>query len=263
MAKASTRLAAKVKPKDWIGYAEIVVEAVVGGKGQRRRAAQHEQQAEGGENRLAFQLLAGARAAHQRQHQEAVDQPIGGESQRHRERQAENRIDAEQRVHKESGEGRAHQELAISEVHDARHAVLQIEADRDERVEPAQDHAAENDFDQRHAATRRRSGRPGARGWPVATGSLRPLQRAAPAAHHAGLGKIAGFAPGISAGATPTNWPFCHCPAPHWFSRMWVFRSIGPETVSHGPPLTMVSSTFLRSSVPAFSIACSRICRLA
>src|SRR4029453_15957745 len=75
--------------------------------------------------------------------------------------------------------------------------------------------------------------------------------------HHAGLGKTTGFAPARSLGATPTNSPFCHWPTPNCLPRMWVLRSIGPTMVWYGPPLTIVSSTFLRSTVRSFSVACS------
>src|SRR5215475_10024753 len=73
--------------------------------------------------------------------------------------------------------------------------------------------------------------------------------------YQAGLGKTMGFAPARSLGDTPTNWPFCHWPTPHCRPRTWSFRSTGPTMVGHGPALAIVSRTFLRLSVPAFSIA--------
>ena len=53
-----------------------------------------------------------------------------------------------EREHPEGGERRRHQELAIGQIEDAGDAVLQIEADGDQGVEAAGDHAAQNDFDQ-------------------------------------------------------------------------------------------------------------------
>ena len=53
-----------------------------------------------------------------------------------------------EREHPEGGERRCHQEFAIGQIEDAGDAVLQIKADRDQRVETAGDHAAQNDFDQ-------------------------------------------------------------------------------------------------------------------
>jgi hypothetical protein len=114
--------------------AEVVVEPVVGAEGERRGAAQHEQQAESGEDGLALKLLTRARAAHERRHQQAIDEPVGAEGHRHRQDHAQDRIDAEKREHQECGERRAHQKLPVGEIHDARHAVLQIEADGDERI---------------------------------------------------------------------------------------------------------------------------------
>jgi hypothetical protein len=113
-------------------------------------AAPHEQQAEGGEDGFAFELVARARATNQRRHQQAIDEPVGAEGHGHRQDHSQDRIDAEEREHPERGERSAHQKLAVGEVHDARHAVLQVEADGDEGVEPAQDHAAQDDFDRRH-----------------------------------------------------------------------------------------------------------------
>ena len=49
---------------------EIVVEAVVRREGELRRALEHEQQAEGGEDGAALEVVAGAGAPHQRQHQQ-------------------------------------------------------------------------------------------------------------------------------------------------------------------------------------------------
>ena len=52
--------------------------------------------------------------------------------------------------HPEGRERRRHQELAVGEIEDAGDAVLQIEADRDQGVDAAENHAAQNDFEEMH-----------------------------------------------------------------------------------------------------------------
>jgi hypothetical protein len=115
----------------------------------------HEQQSEGCENGLALELIAGAGAARQRSHEDAVDEPVRPERRRDRQRHAQNRVDAEEGEHPERRKSGGHQKLAIGEIHDARHSILQVESHGDERVQAAQNDAAEYDFDHRHVRRRR------------------------------------------------------------------------------------------------------------
>ena len=90
-------------------------------------------------------------AAHQRQHQHAIDQPVGREGHRHRQHHAEDRIDPPEREHPEGGERRRHQKFAIGEIEDAGDAVLQIEADRDQRIHAAEHKPTDEDIEQDHS----------------------------------------------------------------------------------------------------------------
>jgi hypothetical protein len=127
---------------------EIIVETVVRRERELRRALEHEQQSEGRQDSVALEVVAGARSADQRQHEKAIDQPIGAERHRHGQQHAKDRIDGCEREHPECGKRRGHEKFAVGEIEDAGDAVLQIEADRDQGVEATKDHAAQNDFDQ-------------------------------------------------------------------------------------------------------------------
>jgi hypothetical protein len=144
-------------------YGEVGVREIRPAEDHQQHALHDEQQAEGGENAVHLQRAGIGRATHQRHHRDAVHQPVDGEARGHGDGECCDRVHArhgEQHIGREAG---GDGELAVGQVHDARDAVLQREADGDQRVDAAEHQARQHDVEQEHAV------RPGARrAWGIA-----------------------------------------------------------------------------------------------
>ena len=125
-------------------------------------------------------------------HDQADDHERREHQRRHRQRRP-----AEARVAEPGGEGAEHQELAMRDVEDAHQPVLQVQAERDQRVDAAGDQAGGDQLDPRP----RRHG-------------LVPVggERAGPARPTYFQAGLFGFsaAVAIAFGQTTSNSPFCH-----------------------------------------------------
>ena len=134
------------------GRRQEAVAAQIAAPVHQRQALEHEEQAEGDEHDVGVERVLVRRAADQRDHQVLVDQPVDREGDRHADEQAQQRIELPQHDREEGGERAAHEELAVGEIQNARHAVLQVQAERDQPVHPAEEQAVEEDFEQDHAS---------------------------------------------------------------------------------------------------------------
>ena len=117
-----------------------------------------------------------------------------------RHRQEPERARSRRRAQRVGQVGTDHQELAVRDVHDAEQPVLQIETDRDQRVDTAGDEAGDREVREERY-------------------------------FHAGFGKT-GAAVARSLGHTTSNSPFSHwpiVPGVVMFSLPW--KRIGPTTV--------------------------------
>ena len=135
------------------GNAQIAVGAVGAGPGDERDTLQHEQQAEGGEDRVDLALALVLGTAEKRMQHVREEQPAQAERQGRPDEKREHRRQAQQREAPEGSVARQHQELAVGEVEDASYAVLQVEPDRDQRIDAPDHQAREQEIEQHHVAS--------------------------------------------------------------------------------------------------------------
>ena len=83
----------------------------------------------------------------QRQQQEAIDQPVAGERYGYADQQPEQRIYVVEGEGEERGKCAGREELSVGEVQHAGDAVLEIEAEGDQAVHPAEDKAVQHHFE--------------------------------------------------------------------------------------------------------------------
>ena len=99
------------------------------------------------EHHVAIEGILVRRAPDQRQKQKAIDHPIAGKGSRDADEQAEQRVDVVEGEREEGSECPGGEELSVGEVQHAGDAVLQIEAERDQAVHPAEDEAVQHYFE--------------------------------------------------------------------------------------------------------------------
>ena len=97
---------------------------------------------------LAFAGVGGA--FQKRMQHEAKQHPARGKGDRRADQHGEQRRRPQPIECEEGAEARQHQELAVGEVQHTRYAVLQIEADRDQRIDAADDQAREQEIEHYH-----------------------------------------------------------------------------------------------------------------
>jgi len=132
---------------------EIRIGAVGAGPQHQRHALQHEQEAEGRDDRIDFALALIARARKQGVQHIHEEKPARGECRGYPEHERDERRRGDQRESPERGIARKHQEFAIGEIEYARDAVLEIQADRDQRVDAADHEARDHEIEEQSHAT--------------------------------------------------------------------------------------------------------------
>ena len=134
-------------------HQEVGVAVELAAEDRQHQPLHHEQEAEGEEDRVALELVAGLGALDQRREQEVVDQPVQDEGRRHDQDQPGERAHRARGEQPPRGEGGGDDELAIGEVHDPGDAVLQRQPQRHGGVETAEDQPRDDDLDDDHAWT--------------------------------------------------------------------------------------------------------------
>ena len=138
------------RPGDGDRDREIRIAVVLPAEQDEGDALNHEEQAEGRQDRVDLEGIPRLRPPDERHQQHPIDEPAGREAGRQHQDHPDERTEREGGEEQVGGEGGGDENLAIGEVHDPRDAVLEREAHGDEGIHAAEDQAAENDVDDQH-----------------------------------------------------------------------------------------------------------------